>query len=293
MKNDAKQNDIRIKINSEKFLNEADELIDKLIEKASLKDKAEFIPACLYFTGTLTFSEEYDTFKALHQFHDDIYNLVGLSDFPGNSKIRLMMMYYCHIIESDAFYTFLYNLASIANGQPNVVEPFKKDYPPDRVIAQKLKIICSTADETKKVKKFQSLTKELLPTSITQKIQMTQKLLKKTSLTKLSSMLESLYSKDIRNVFAHNKYNVYGGSILLFSDSPIEMPIQEFVQLFMNTTNFYALLCDKTAQIKHEFVDGTKHEYSGAYGKFSIQFMKEDGNTGRFHIKSTKKTSSI
>jgi hypothetical protein len=282
-------------LNTEAFLGIVDPLIEALMQKAENKDAAEFIPACLYFTGTLTYSSEFDTFQSFHEFHDQMFDLVQEAELQGNLKIRIMMMYYCHIIEMDSLYDFIYNLASIANGLPNEVEPFQMKPLSDNEILEKLNLICAIQNGDKKLKEFNTLTKKMIPVSIAQKIQMIQKALSATGLDKLGDLLETLHNQKIRNAFSHNSYNIFGGNIQLFTQNGFErLPLQDFLKLFMETVNFYASFAEKATEAKHKLADGVKREINGKYGKLSIEFIREGHESvGSFHIQSTKTTRSI
>ncbi len=288
------QQNLIITIETDAFMKKAETLIELLFQKAKNADEGEFIPACLYFTGTMFYSDEYDIFKSLRDFHNDLYSLVQIEDLSGNSKIRLMMMYYCHLIELDAYYEFMYNLAGIANGQPNEVQPFKRKSLTDKEILEKIDLIYSHKNETRKIKEFKKLTKENIPISVSQKIQMIQKRLKKIDLAELGEMIDSFHNQDIRNSFSHNSYNVYGANIQLFSGRALKISFQEFLELFMKTSNFRTVLAEKAIDVKRQLADGKKYEYSGKYGELSIQFISDPGSTqGRFQISSKKKTGSF
>lgn len=292
--NQNNQQNLTITIETDAFMTKAESLVDQLFQKAKDNDEGEFIPACLYFTGTMFFSDEYDTFKSLRDFHNDLYDLVQIDELQGNSKIRLMMMYYCHLIELNAYYEFIYNLAGIADGLPNEVQPFKRKTLTDKEILEKIDIICSLDNENRKLKEFKQLTKKMIPISVSQKIQMIQKRLATIGLSELGEMIGCFHNKDIRNSFSHNSYNVYGANIQLFSGGTRKISFQEFLELFMKTSNFFALLAEKAINVKRQLADGKKHEYSGKFGEFSIQFIAESETTqGSFQISSKKKTGSI
>lgn len=285
---------LTITVSTDAFMKEAESLIIELMQKAKAIDEGEFIPACLYFSGTLTYSDEYDVFRSLREFHNDLYDLIQNESLSGNSKIRLMMMYYCHIIELDAYYEFIYNLAGIAKGLPNETESFNKKPLTDKKILDELKRICSISNENKKIKEFYNLTKEMIPVSISQKIQMIQKRLNEVNLPKLGEIIKNLHDQNIRNSFSHNKYNVYGGNIQLFSGNILKVSFQDFIELFMKTSNFYAILAEKAQDVKKQLADGKKHEYSGKYGDLSIQLiLNPETSQGSFQISSRKKTGSI
>lgn len=283
-------------INNEEKLKEMDRQIDQLFGKASVRDMAEFIPACFYFTGAFTYSDEFDTYKSLRDFHEQIAELtVESNNLETSFRVRLMLMYYCHVIESKALYAFIYNLVSIANGGPNQIDPFKTKPISEVEIIAKINELCSETTDKKKVEKFESLTKKLLPVSVAQKVQMISKSLNSIGLGKLGKTLETLHNKDVRNAFSHNRYNIYGETLLLFTENGLKrMPLYDFLELFVNTLNFNALLSEKANNEKKKLTDGTKYEYKGKYGVFVIQFIKEgNGEFGRFNVQSVKNSSSL
>lgn len=161
--------------------------LDSLFTKAKLEDEFEYVCALLRIRGME--SPGWDPLRETNMLIEDMCGLIEapLRDY---TKIRLILLTYCHLVEVDAIYGILKNMLRVLEGQRCSVEPFWEQY-------------------RSKVKGTKSRLEGVIPPSAKTVITNICEHAHKLGESNTANLLEQIFNDNVRNAFFHSDYTLH------------------------------------------------------------------------------------
>lgn len=161
---------------------DAKRILDDLFNKAKAKDEFEYICAILRIRGME--SAGWDPLQETRIMFADLVTLIE-APLRGDTKIRLLLLLYSHLLEADAIYDIIENMLRTIEGKRCRIAPFqelfKKGKEPFKILAPSAKKVVEYLREH--------------ATRIGE--------------NELSSLLEWMFNEEIRNAFFHSDYTIF------------------------------------------------------------------------------------
>ena len=175
------------KVPTEQFAGYALHVLDSLFAKAKSKDEFEYACALLRIRGM-----EGPGWDPLRETHLLIADMLGLMGGPlrEDTKIRLALLTYCHLVEVDAIYGILKNMLRVLENERCSTEPFWEQY-------------------RSKIKGGKSRFKGVIPPSAGIVIKNIQQHALKIGENDMAGLLEQIFEDEVRNSFFHSDYILY------------------------------------------------------------------------------------
>lgn len=161
--------------------------LDSLFTKAKLEDEFEYACALLRIRGAQ--GPGWDLLRETHMLIED---MLGLIDAPlrDYTKIRLLLLTYCHLVEVDAIYGILKNMLRVLEGQRFAVEPFWELYKSKR-------------------RRTKSRLEGVIPPSAKTVITNICGHAHKLGEPNTANLLEQIFNDNVRNAFFHSDYTLH------------------------------------------------------------------------------------
>ncbi len=164
-------------------------------------DAFDYVLALLRATGHA--NSGWDTLTESHRVLDDLYHLsaaeLPIEYFPEseNTRLRLSLLAYCHLVEMDAPYEILANLCRVKLGMPVSTNPFR------------------SVKKRHSIRNAQKSTQEAKLLHPAQKIESIKTLTKQAGLEGIGTAFDDFYRSGIRNAISHSDYIIYHDELRL------------------------------------------------------------------------------
>lgn len=211
-------------IPTEQFAEHALHVLDSFFTKAKSKDEFEYACALLRISGMEC--PGWDPLKETHLLIADMLGLMG-GPLREDTKIRLALLTYCHLVEVDAIYGILKNMLRVLQNERCSIEPLWEQY-------------------RSKKKGRKSRLEGVIPPSAKAVIKDIQQHALKLGENDTAGLLEQIFDDEVRNSFFHSDYILYQdefrsregrfrkGNIISSS-----MKISDLIDLVNRTLGFY------------------------------------------------------
>ena len=211
-------------IPTEQFAEHALHTLDSFFSRAKLKDEFEYACALLRIRGME--GPGRDPLKETHLLIADMLGLMG-GPLREDTKIRLALLTYCHLVEVDAIYGILKNMLRVLENERCSVEPFWEQY-------------------RSKVKGRKSRLEGVIPPSAKTVIKDIQQHASKLGEHGIADLFEQIFDDDVRNSFFHSDYILYQnefrsreGSFRKGNIVSSSMKIPDLIDLVNKALGFY------------------------------------------------------
>lgn len=174
--------------NQDAFGKKVYKAIDELFVRA--KNKCEFEYVCALLRIRAMEDRGWDPFEETLQLFNDMINLIR-APLRDSTRLRLGLLFYCHVTEVDAIYSIIENMLRIIEGKRVSIDPFWDLYKP----RNKKKEITKTFNIQPLSKK--EIVKHLIEHAANIKE------------NDVSQVIKEIYNDDVRNSFYHSDYVIY------------------------------------------------------------------------------------
>ena len=229
--NDAQKQALveKLRLENEAFFAVARSCLKELFEKARQKNQLHF---CFSLNPEFRgcqgpgFSSTEECFVAINEYISYLQDERN----TGRIKIRIGLMFYCHLSEASGFYEVPKNMLRVVEGKPHILWPFKDIVETHRTTGEKI-----APNANKVMKDLAGHSADL-------------------GLMQLAETFKNLFDADLRNGFAHADYVVWPEGILLTKRNGGEkqfITYERFNHLLNRAVNFFSIL----HEVIHESVE--------------------------------------
>jgi hypothetical protein len=213
-------------LNLDEFRKALDVELKRLFGAARQRDELSFLFAVLGINSGI----EDAGWQPIAETHALVQDLVGLINAPlsDDTKARMALLLYCHVVEANFLYHCLYNLLLTVDGQLpkifNFLDKYKQGVPPS--VSAKLSEIRSKAAEH--------------------------------GFHGINEIFDEIMRPDIRNAFFHSDYILYGGELRLKhrGSQYANIPLKELYALVEKTLAFFGVFMHLLTEARRSFPNG-------------------------------------
>ncbi len=210
------------------FKETTDKELQRLFQEARKHDELAFLFTVLGINSGM----EDAGWQPIGETQTLVNDLVGLINSPlnDNTKVRLGLLLYCHIIEANFLYHCLYNLFLTIEKQPPKLFSFLDKYQGGK------------------------------PPTVSSKISEIKKKATDNGFQSIVDIFEEIIKPNIRNAFFHSDYILYNGELRLKhrGSEYSRIPIAEVMNLAQNTMDFFNSFMEHLMEARCSFPKGYK-----------------------------------
>ena len=242
-------------MDTREFKNMSEKSVNNLFVKAKSIDEFAYIFALLGINSGM----EDIGWQPINETHFLIQDIVSIIKIPLNedTRIRLMLLLYCQITESNYLYHVLYNMfLCIEKKEPpkvfNFLDQFQKGSPPS--VKSKVKQICVKAD--------------------------------KLGHAEISTILNIIFDSSLRNAISHADFILFESELRLKHGNQIKkLKFDKVSHLIQNTLIFFHVFFEILANCKMAYKDGhvisnRKRESGSRLADITLKVNKKYGLCG-------------
>lgn len=199
------------------------EVLDSLFNKAKARDEFEYVCALLRISGAQDAG-----WDPLEESQRAIRDYIALIEAPlrSDTRLRLALLVYSHIVEVDAVYAVIENMLNIIEGERCSISPLARLY--------------------QRRKKAPLL--EVRPPSARKVISYLKGHAEKSGEARLAKLLEDMFDEEVRNAFSHSDYIIYEGEFRIRHGFPKAIKLSRIEELINNALNFFQAFLDVWTQ---------------------------------------------